>query len=98
MKFFTKAGGQSPDLVCRGFQPAVVYLRIFYMNYSKTEVKLMEFMSGMDIIDCHEHLPPEKERTDSPQDVFTLFSHYVQWDLLRLSSARRAPCDAHSSP
>jgi len=41
----------------------------------------MDMMSRMDIIDCHEHLPPEKERTDSPQDVFTLFSQYVKYDL-----------------
>ncbi|MFH1615720.1 MAG: hypothetical protein ABIG61_11640 [Planctomycetota bacterium] len=52
------------------------------MTYSRTEEKLMEFMAGLDIIDCHEHLPPEKDRTDSWQDVFTLFSHYTRHDLL----------------
>ena len=38
-------------------------------------------MAGQDIIDCHEHLVPEKERTDNPQDVFTLFSTYTMCDL-----------------
>ena len=52
------------------------------MRYTKTEEKLMAAMGRMDIIDCHEHLPPEEERTSSPQDVFTLFSHYTKQDLL----------------
>ena len=39
-------------------------------------------MAGMDIIDCHEHLPPERFRTDLPQDIFTLFSHYTRHDLV----------------
>jgi len=51
------------------------------MNYSKTEEKLMDAMAEMNIIDCHEHLPPEQDRTDGPQDVFTLFSHYTRYDL-----------------
>ena len=52
------------------------------MNYTATEQELMEAMARMEIIDCHEHLPPEQERTGSAQDVFTLFSHYTQYDLL----------------
>ena len=52
------------------------------MRYSKTEQKLLDAMAQMKIIDCHEHLPPEKVRTDSQQDVFTLFSHYTRHDLL----------------
>ncbi|HOX38458.1 MAG TPA: amidohydrolase family protein [Candidatus Brocadiia bacterium] len=51
------------------------------MKYTKTEEKLMSAMSEMDIIDCHEHLPPEEDRLKSPQDVFTLFSHYTRHDL-----------------
>jgi hypothetical protein len=39
-------------------------------------------MVEMDIIDCHEHLPPEHVRTDSLQDVFTLFSHHTGYDLV----------------
>lgn len=51
------------------------------MNYTETETRLMAEMATMDIIDCHEHLPPENERTGSPQDVFTLFSMYTGWSL-----------------
>jgi len=51
------------------------------MRYTKTEERLMGAMAEMDIIDCHEHLPPEKSRTETPQDVFTLFSHYTRHDL-----------------
>jgi uncharacterized protein len=51
------------------------------MKYTQTESRLMDAMSRMDIIDCHEHLPPEHERTGSPQDVFTLFSMYTGWGL-----------------
>lgn len=51
------------------------------MHYTSTEEKLMAEMAQMEIIDCHEHLPPEQERTDSPQDVFTMFSHYTRRDL-----------------
>lgn len=52
------------------------------MKYTKTEEKLIDFMSGLEIIDCHEHLPPEQERLNTPQDVFTLFTHYTRNDLL----------------
>lgn len=41
----------------------------------------MEVMSTMDIIDAHEHLPPEQVRTSTPQDVFTLFTTYIKGDL-----------------
>ena len=52
------------------------------MKYSKIEQKLLDAMGQMDIIDCHEHLPPEQVRLESPQDVFTLFSHYTRYDLI----------------
>ena len=51
------------------------------LHYTPTEERLMDAMAAMDIIDCHEHLPLEKTRTDAPQDVFTLFSHYTAHDL-----------------
>jgi len=60
------------------------------MNYTKTESGLMEAMAEMDIIDCHEHLPPERDRTASPQDVFTLFSHYTRHDLFSAGLDRDA--------
>jgi len=43
--------------------------------------KLEKALAEMDIIDCHEHLGPEKERIDSEVDVFTLVSHYTRGDL-----------------
>jgi predicted TIM-barrel fold metal-dependent hydrolase len=60
------------------------------LHYSPTEERLMDAMSAMDIIDCHEHLPPEKQRTGEPQDVFTLFSHYTRHDLFSAGMDRDA--------
>ena len=51
------------------------------MNLTRMGKRLMAAMAAMDIIDCHEHLGPEKTRTETPQDVFTLFSHYTRHDL-----------------
>jgi len=52
------------------------------MNYTRTEEMLLEAMEGMDIIDAHEHLPPENVRTDAKVDALTLFSHYTRTDLI----------------
>jgi len=43
---------------------------------------LIAEMAKFEIIDCHEHLGPEKGRVEQPVDVFTLFSHYTRGDLL----------------
>ncbi len=51
------------------------------MNLTQTEEKLIEYMESLTIIDAHEHLPPEKVRIDTPQDVFTLVGHYTRHDL-----------------
>lgn len=45
------------------------------MNYTRTEEVLLEAMEGMEIIDAHEHLPPEHVRTSAKVDVLTLFAH-----------------------
>ncbi|MCS7179731.1 MAG: hypothetical protein NZ891_00035, partial [bacterium] len=45
--------------------------------------KLMEIMDEIEIIDAHEHLPPERVRLEREVDVFILFSHYTKGDLLR---------------
>lgn len=45
------------------------------------EQSLIDAMAGFEIIDAHEHLPPEADRTAMPVDVFTLFSHYTHGDL-----------------
>jgi len=59
---------------------------------SLTERRLLDFMAGLDIIDCHEHLPPERVRTDQPQDVFTLVSHYCRHDLFSAGLDRETYC------
>ncbi len=45
------------------------------------ERSLIEAISEFEIIDAHEHLPPEEERVERAVDVFTLFSHYTRGDL-----------------
>jgi predicted TIM-barrel fold metal-dependent hydrolase len=42
---------------------------------------LLDLMSGMEIIDTHEHLPSEAERIGQPRDFSHLFSHYCVSDL-----------------
>ncbi|MCE5278125.1 MAG: amidohydrolase family protein [Planctomycetaceae bacterium] len=42
---------------------------------------LIAEMAKMQIIDCHEHLHPEKSRVDSKVDAFTFFSHYTSGDI-----------------
>lgn len=49
--------------------------------FSKNEQALMEYMENIDIIDSHEHLPPEAEHLQLHTDVFTLFSHYTKLPL-----------------
>lgn len=44
--------------------------------------QLMERMEEMEIIDAHEHLPPESERLKLKVDVCSLFSHYTRNDLI----------------
>lgn len=48
----------------------------------KIKNNLLEALGNFEIIDCHEHLPPEKNRLESRVDIFTLFSHYTHYDLL----------------
>ena len=62
------------------------------MNYTRTEKRLMEAMAETDVIDAHEHLPPESIRTDSPQDVFTLLSTYINGDLFSAGMDRESFC------
>lgn len=52
------------------------------MNYTRTEELLLEAMEGMEIVDAHEHLPPEHVRTSTKVDALTLFSHYTRTDLI----------------
>lgn len=52
------------------------------MKYTKTEERLIEAMENMQIVDAHEHLPPEHVRTSSKVDVMTLFCHYTRTDII----------------
>jgi len=47
-------------------------------------------MEKMEIVDAHEHLPPEEHRTNAKVDVLTLFAHYTRTDLI---TAGMAPDD-----
>jgi len=52
--------------------------------------RLVSAFSDFEIIDTHEHLPPEKVRVARKVDVFTLFGHYTREDLV---SAGLSPAD-----
>ena len=51
------------------------------MKLTALEKELVDALAEWEIIDCHEHLGPEKGRLETPVDVFTLFSHYTRGDL-----------------
>jgi len=55
----------------------------FVSELRDLEKKLIKALEELEIIDCHEHLLPERERVATPVDVFTLFSNYTRWDLMR---------------
>ncbi len=57
------------------------------MNEEQIRQSLIEEMSGMDIIDSHEHLPGESERLGQQVDFATLFSHYCKSDLVSAGMA-----------
>lgn len=50
--------------------------------------RLLAEMRSWEIIDCHEHLPPESERIQQPVDALTLFSHYTHNDLITAGMSR----------
>jgi len=52
------------------------------MKLSKTATRLKQELENLTIIDAHEHLRPESQRTAMKLDVFILFSHYTRVDLL----------------
>jgi uncharacterized protein len=51
------------------------------METKQIRESLQDAIAQFEIIDCHEHLPPESVRLDMSVDVFTLFSHYTRLDL-----------------
>jgi len=52
------------------------------MKPTSTEQALLDAFAEFEIIDAHEHLPPEHERTSRKVDALTLFSHYTRTDLV----------------
>jgi predicted TIM-barrel fold metal-dependent hydrolase len=55
--------------------------------------RLMETMAEMEIVDSHEHLPPEADRVSQTKDFSMFFSHYCHGDLL---AAGMPPKDANA--
>ncbi|NJD03832.1 MAG: hypothetical protein FIA99_14810 [Ruminiclostridium sp.] len=51
------------------------------MKLDEIEKNLVKELEKFEIIDCHEHLLAETEHIGIQKDVFSLFSHYTQWDL-----------------
>jgi predicted TIM-barrel fold metal-dependent hydrolase len=51
------------------------------LNLSSIEEDLLEALKEIEVVDAHEHLPPEKVRLEHKVDVFTLFSVYTIGDL-----------------
>jgi len=52
------------------------------MSFTEAKAELLSGIREFEIIDCHEHLGPEKTRTDEPADVCNLFGHYTHLDLV----------------
>ena len=52
--------------------------RVNIMTFSLIEESLLKAFEEFEIVDAHEHLPPEKIRLDQKVDVFTLFSQYTK--------------------
>jgi predicted TIM-barrel fold metal-dependent hydrolase len=52
------------------------------MKLSKTQQVLVKAFEEFEVIDAHEHLPPEHVRTGQQVDALTLFSHYTRTDLI----------------
>ena len=52
------------------------------MTLTKTAQSLYDEFATWEIIDCHEHLPPESVRVAQKVDVLTLFGHYCRTDLV----------------
>ena len=51
------------------------------IQLSGLAAKVLEAIAQIPVVDCHEHLPTEKERTSKTVDATTLFSHYCKADL-----------------
>lgn len=52
------------------------------MKPSPIEQSLLSAFEQFEIVDAHEHLPPEEVRTNQKVDVLTLFAHYTRTDII----------------
>ncbi len=52
------------------------------MDCSTVKKELIKAMEEFEVIDCHEHMLPEKNRLETAVDVFTFFTHYTHNDLI----------------
>jgi predicted TIM-barrel fold metal-dependent hydrolase len=52
------------------------------VKLSPLEQRLVKEFEKFEVVDAHEHLPPEQVRTSAKVDVFTLFSHYTRTDII----------------
>ncbi len=52
------------------------------MDRIDIENGLFETLEQMPVIDCHEHMFPEKVRLETPVDAVTFFCHYNRFDLV----------------
>jgi len=62
-------------------QPEAVSLHGMVLNDIETD--LMKEIEQFEIIDAHEHIPPEADRLKENVNLFTLFTMYTHGDLLR---------------
>lgn len=60
------------------------------MNLSTTEANLVKAFEEFEIIDAHEHIPPESVRLDLKVDALTLFSCYTRTDLITAGMSEQA--------
>jgi len=52
------------------------------MKLSPMEENLVKVFEDFEIIDAHEHLPPENLYNEQNVDALTLFSHYTRYDMI----------------
>lgn len=52
------------------------------MRKSDVALRLMQEFETFEVVDCHEHLPPESVRLGEHVDVLTLFCHYCRTDII----------------
>ena len=65
--------------VWKGFK--IIFNHEAGMRLSSVGESILRAIEEFEIIDAHEHLPPESVRLEHKADVFTLFSHYTRVDL-----------------